>query len=185
MNDKMAQALNTHLNFEFNSSYLYFAMSAYFESLNLKGMAHWMDVQQQEETLHARKFYQYIFDRNGRVKLLQIDKPKLEWNSPSDAFDYALKHEEEVTAKINDLAGLAIEQKDFTTHNFLQWFLNEQIEEEATFKSIYEQVKMVEKSSEGLYHLDKDMGLRSLNAGNQATKSFSKNPILLWERSKE
>lgn len=160
----MLDALNEHLNVEFNSSYFYLSMSAYFESINLFGHAHWMNIQQQEETQHAMKFYRYIFDRGGRAILGKIDVPPLEWKSPVHVFEEALKHERMITERINKLVSLSLQSSDFTTHNFLQWFLNEQVEEEATFVNILHQAKMVHDTPQGLYMVDKDLSGRILKA---------------------
>jgi ferritin len=163
MNEKMQKALNEQLNLELSSSYLYLSMAAYLESVNLPGFAHWLTVQEKEEKIHAMKFYRYVFDRDGRVHLSNIATPTFEWKSPSHVFEEGLKHEKMITAQINKLAGLALAENDFNTHNFLQWFLNEQVEEEANFRRILEQVRMIEKSPESLYVMDKDMAARVMD----------------------
>lgn len=163
MNKQMLDALNEHLNFEMNSAYLYLSMSAYFESTNLPGHAHWMNVQYQEEMIHTMKFYRYIFDRGGRVILGQVDTPQAEWSSSLNVFESSLKHEKMITERINNLAGLSLKLNDFTTHNFLQWFLNEQVEEEVSFSTMVHNQKMVQDSNHGLYVLDKDLSARVLS----------------------
>lgn len=156
----MEQALNTQLHAEYESEYLYLSMSAYFESINLKGMAHWMYVQFQEEQTHKMKFYRYINERGGRIHFKDVKAPKHEWNSPLNVFEETLVHELRVTELINNLVELAMKEKDYATYQFLQWYVNEQVEEEANVVAIIENLKRIQNSSEGLYMLDKELGLR-------------------------
>jgi ferritin len=128
-NKKMEKSFNEQINEELYSAYLYLSMVAYFESTNLPGFANWMRVQTQEEIVHAMKFYDYINQRDGRVILTALADPQIEWKSPMDAFEAAYKHELHITAKINELVNQAIEEKDHAANMFLQWFVNEQIEE--------------------------------------------------------
>jgi ferritin len=160
LTDKMQKALNEQVNAELYSAYLYLDISAFFESVNLKGFAHWMRIQYQEETLHAMKFFDYIHDRDGEVVLDKIDKPKEKVDSSLAAFELTLAHERKVSGLINDLVALAVEEKDFATQNYLQWFVSEQIEEEATANDILQQVKMVGDNPAGLFMLDRDMAGR-------------------------
>jgi ferritin len=129
---KIEAALNKQLNAELYSSYLYLSMSAYFQSINLPGFANWMRVQTQEELVHAMKFYDFINERGGRVMLQKIDSPPTKWASPLNVFESAYKHEQKVTGLINDLVNLAVGEKDHATNIFLQWFVTEQVEEEAS-----------------------------------------------------
>ncbi len=129
---KMESALNEQIKWELYSSYLYLAMSAYFQSVDMTGFAQWMRIQAQEELLHAIKFFDYIGERDGRPVLLPIDAPPKEWKSPQAAFENAYKHEQGVTARINNLVTAAEQAKDKAAVVFLQWFVNEQVEEEAS-----------------------------------------------------
>jgi len=121
----MEQALNNQLNAELYSSYLYLAMAAHFESTSLKGFANWMTVQAQEELAHAMKFYNYIVERGGRVRLAAIAEPVAEWDSPLAVFQAVYAHEQKVTGLINDLMKLAREEQDNACEIFLQWFVTE------------------------------------------------------------
>lgn len=157
---KLQNALNKQINAELYSSYLYFSMSAYFDDLNLKGMAHWMKIQAQEEMMHVLKFYDFLNDRGGRVLLEAIDKPATEWKSPLNAFEDAYKHEQKVTKLINDLVDLAIVEKDHAACSFLNWFVDEQVEEEANADQIVKNLKLVGDHPQGLFMLDKELGAR-------------------------
>lgn len=157
---KMQEALNYQLNRELYSSYLYLSMSAYFQSIDMKGFAHWMRVQTQEELAHAMKFYDYLVQRKGRVTLSSIEDPPLEWGSPMEAFEHVYEHEQKVTGLINDLVDLAISEQDHTTNNFLQWFVTEQVEEEESASEVVEKLKLVGDATEGLFMLDKELGQR-------------------------
>ena len=159
-NKKMEKSFNEQINEELYSAYLYLSMVAYFESTNLPGFANWMRVQTQEEIVHAMKFYDYINQRNGRVVLTALADPQIEWKSPMDAFEAAYKHEMHITAKINELVNLAIEEKDHAANMFLQWFVNEQVEEEKNPSDIIQKLKLIKNSSEGLYMLDKELATR-------------------------
>jgi ferritin len=159
-NKKMEKSFNEQINEELYSAYLYLSMVAYFESINLPGFANWMRVQTQEEIVHAMKFYDYINQRNGRVALTALADPQIEWKSPMDAFEAAYKHELHITAKINELVNLAIEEKDHAANMFLQWFVNEQVEEEKNPLDIIQKLKMIKDSSESLYMLDKELAAR-------------------------
>jgi ferritin len=159
-NKKMEKTFNEQINEELYSAYLYLSMVAYFESINLPGFANWMRVQTQEEVVHAMKFYDYINQRNGRVTLTALADPQIEWKSPMDAFEAAYKHEVHITAKINELVNLAIGEKDHAANMFLQWFVNEQVEEEKNPSDIIQKLKMIKDSSEGLYMLDKELATR-------------------------
>jgi ferritin len=156
----MEQALNKQLNAELYSAYLYLSMAAYFYALNLNGFANWMTVQNQEETSHAMKFYSYINERGGRIALAQIDGPPTAWNSPLEVFQETLKHEEKVTSLINDLVDLAITERDHAANAFLQWFVTEQVEEEASANEILQNLKMAGNDPNALFMLDRELGTR-------------------------
>lgn len=157
------KALNDQLNFELYSSYIYLSMAAYFESTDLTGCAQWMKSQTIEEVVHSQKFYGYINERGGRVKLAAINAPKTEWNSPLEAFEEALSHEREVTRRINAIMDMAIAEKDHATQIFLQWFITEQVEEEASVNAVVQRMKLASQSPGGLFMVDKELGSRPIN----------------------
>ncbi len=157
---KMKEALNGQVNAEMYSAYLYLSMESYFKSLNLNGFANWMRVQTQEEMVHAMKIYDFINERGGRVILKAIQGPPTQWDSPRAVFEAAYAHEQKVTGLINDLVDLAIKEKDHATNSFLQWFVNEQVEEEASADAIVQQLKMMEKAPGGLFMLDRELAQR-------------------------
>lgn len=161
LKDRVETALNEQLNAESFSAYLYLSMSSYFESLNMKGFATWMRVQAEEEYAHAKKFYDFILQRGGRVLLKGIEEPQTEWKSPEDAFAGSLHHEEYITGRINSLMNIAIEEKDHATQIFLQWFVTEQVEEEDNVSSVLGQIKMMGETKNGLYMLDRELGQRN------------------------
>ncbi|TET24992.1 MAG: ferritin [Candidatus Cloacimonadota bacterium] len=160
LKDKILKALNTQLNAELYSAYLYLSMSAFFESTNLRGFANWMKVQAQEEYMHTMKFYDYILEYGSKVQLMPIDGPQTEWDSSLAVFEHVYKHEQKVTGLINDLVDLARSENDHETSNFLQWFVNEQVEEEASADAALQKIKRAENSPDGLFTVDKDLGKR-------------------------
>ena len=157
---KMEAALNEQLNKEMYSAYLYMSMSAYSTHIGLKGFANWFMVQYQEEMMHAMKFYNYINDQGGRVMLIAIDAPPTAFESPLDMFEKTLKHEQFVTKRINDLVDLAIKEKDHATNICLQWYVTEQIEEEANDNDVIAKLKLVGKKGDALLMLDKELAAR-------------------------
>ncbi len=161
LTEKMEKAYNEQINAELYSAYLYYSMAAYFKDQNLDGFANWMNIQALEEVTHAQKFIDFVYERRGKVILEAIEKPKSEWNGPLDAFEDAFKHEQHVTQLINNLVQLATEEKDNASLNFLQWFVSEQVEEEATADGIVQQLKMVKDFGPGLFMMDKEMAGRS------------------------
>jgi len=168
LNPKLEEALNGQLNAEMFSSYLYLSMAAHFEATTMPGMAAWMRVQAQEETIHAMKFYDYILERNGKVTLAQIDAPKTEWSSPAEAFEDAYAHEQKITRLINGLVDLAVAEKDHATETFLQWFVTEQVEEEATVSTIVDQLQLVGDNGVALYMIDGQLSQRTAAATSAA-----------------
>jgi len=160
LNDKMQSALNTHINAEIYSAYLYYAMSAHFETRNLKGMAHWMRVQAQEELVHMQKFFAYINDRDGKVELGKVGAPPSEWRSPVAVFQDVYTHECKVSGLINRLVDMAQSEGDRATYSFLQWFVSEQVEEEATAKEIVGQLTLVGEQGHALFMMDRELGQR-------------------------
>ncbi len=157
---KIQDNFNAQMVREFYSSYLYLAMSAYFEEEGMKGFATWMRLQADEERFHTMKFYNYIISRGGRVELGALDQPPKDWKSPMDAFQETLKHEELVTGHVHDLVNLALEEKDHAAHSFLQFFVDEQVEEEEQVHEILGKLKMVKDSPGGLFMLDAELGKR-------------------------
>jgi len=157
---KMSEALNGQLNKEMYSAYLYLSMSAHSTYIGLKGFANWFMVQYQEEMMHAMKIYDYINSQGGQVKLLAIAQPPTEFASPLDMFEKTLQHEKFVTKSINDLVDLAIKGKDHATNIFLQWFVTEQIEEEANDNDIISKLKLVGKKGDALLMIDKELAAR-------------------------
>lgn len=158
--ENMQKAINQQINAEMYSAYLYLSMSAYFESINLKGFANWMKAQAQEEMVHAMKFYDYINERGGRVLLTVIEAPPTQWDSSLAVFEYTYKHEQKVTGLINDLVNLAISEADHATNNFLQWFVAEQVEEEASADEVVQKLKLAGDRGGGLFMLDQELGQR-------------------------
>ncbi len=161
LNPKIQDAFNEQLNAELFSSYLYYSMAAYFASENLAGMASWMQVQAQEELMHVGKYFDFINDRDGRVLLAQVDAPRAEWSSPLDAFQDALAHERKVSGLINDLVDLSLSEKDHAANSFLQWFVTEQVEEEANVKTVADKLKLIGDNPVALYMLDGELGQRT------------------------
>ena len=135
-------------------------MSAYFESINLKGFANWMRVQTQEELVHAMKFYDYLIERGGKVVLSSIESPLTEWSSPLDVFKHAYQHEQNVTGLINKLVDLAMDEKDHATNNFLQWFVSEQVEEEASTDEVVQKIKLMGDARGGMFIFDRELAQR-------------------------
>jgi len=160
LSEKVQEELNKQLNAELYSSYLYLSMSAYFQSLNLGGFANWMRVQAQEELVHAMKFYDFVNERDGRVTLRPVEGPPSEWDSPLAAFEHVYQHEQKVTGLINDLVNLAIGERDHATHNFLQWFVTEQVEEEASANDVVQRLKLLGDDKSGLLMLDRELAQR-------------------------
>ena len=157
---KMGKAFNDQINAELYSEYLYLAMSAYCETIDLPGFASWMLQQSIEERIHAMRFYNFVFDRDGRVVLDAIDKPPIEYKSIWEMFENVLKHEQHVTKLIHDLYELALKENDYAAQVELQWFIAEQVEEEKTAKDIIQQLKWAGDKSTALYMLDQKMGER-------------------------
>ncbi len=156
----MQKAINKQINAELYSSYLYLSMASYFESVDLSGCAKWMYAQTQEEIVHAMKMYDYVNEAGGRVLLDAIDKPQDAWDSPLAVFEHAYRHEQLVTGLINDLMNLAIEEKDHATQIFLQWFVSEQVEEEASASAVVNRLKLA--GEHGLFMVDKELGQRPM-----------------------
>ena len=160
LSEKMQKALNMQINKEIYSAYLYLSMAAYCESINLKGFAGWMTVQVQEELSHVQKFFNYVLERGVKVNLQPIDGPETEWDSPLVLFEHVYKHEQFVTSLINGLVKLAREEDDYATESFLKWFIDEQVEEEASASEVVEKIKLAGDRGGGLFMLDRELGAR-------------------------
>jgi len=165
---KIEEAFNKQINAETFSAYLYWSMAAYFDSVDLPGFANWMRLQGQEEMTHAAKFYDFIRDRGGRVRLTAIEAPKGDWASPLEAFKDAYKHEQKVTGLIHDLVELAGEEKDHAAANFLQWFVAEQVEEEANADRIVKVLERIGEAAGPLLMLDRELGGRSAGGAGES-----------------
>ena len=157
---KVEDALNAQMNREFYSSYLYLSMSAHFESNSLKGFAHWLRIQAKEELEHAMKFYDYTTQRGARPALRQIDAPTSKWKTHAAVFEDAYKHEQKVTKYISELVDLARAEVDHATEVFLQWFVNEQVEEEMNASDIENKMKLAEDSWAAILVIDSEVGKR-------------------------
>jgi len=161
INSKVEGALNDQIRKEFYSSYLYLSMSAHFASLSLKGFAHWMKIQANEETKHAMKIYEHLSERGGKIILQQIDAPPSEWKSVKEMFSEAYQHEQKVTESINKIVELARTEKDNATEVFLQWFVNEQVEEEASTYEITQKLQLIGDTAPVLFMMDAELGKRT------------------------
>lgn len=160
LSKRMEEELNRQINAELYSAYLYQAMAGYFENKNLKGFANWMSVQAKEEMTHAMKFYRFINERGGKASFFGIDAPKNDWESLVDIFRNVLEHEKYVTGRINLLMNIALEEKDHATANELQWFIAEQVEEEANASEILEQLKFINGEGSGVFMMDRELKTR-------------------------
>jgi len=163
LSERMQNAINSQINAELYSSYLYAAMAMYFQASDMSGAAKWMNAQAHEELLHADKFMNYVNERDGRVILNVIEKPPLEWESVLGAFKAALEHEKKITSLINGLVTLAREEKDHMTDNFLQWYVAEQVEEEVAVGEVVRKLKLIGDSGGGMFMIDNELGQRIFN----------------------
>jgi len=160
LSKKAQDAINEQIKNELYSGYLYLSMSSYFEASNLPGFAHWMRVQAEEEQAHAMKFFDFVNDRGGRVVLQAIDQPPVEFKSPLAVFEQTLEHEKKVTGLINKLYELALKENDYPTQVMLQWFIDEQVEEEKNATQIVETLKMTGETGQALIMLDHALAKR-------------------------
>ncbi len=164
MKKSIEKALSAHLNEELRSSYIYFAMTAFFESKNLNGMANWMRIQTEEELLHMKKFYDHIISRGGAVRFETIEAPQMTWKSPLAVFEAALKHEQHITGRIHALVDLAGKEKDHAAAAFLLWFVSEQVEEEANADDVVQRLRLAGDSPSTIFLIDKELAARTLPA---------------------
>ncbi len=161
MNKRVEEAFNEQINEELFSSYVYLAMAAHFETRNLEGFTSWMKLQAQEELQHAMRLFDHINRRGGRVVLKAIGEPPLDFGSPVEVFEKALAHEEHISACIHKLYGIAVEEKDYPAQMELQWFIDEQVEEEENAGRVVDLLKMAGDSQSALLMLDREMAQRT------------------------
>lgn len=161
ISEKMEKAFNDQINKELYSEYLYLAMQAYFERLNLKGFVNWFTVQVQEEHAHAMGMFNYVHERGGEVELEAIEKPQTKWASPIACFEHVLEHEQFVTSRINALMDTADEVKDRAALSFLDWYLKEQVEEESNVGGVLATLKLIGDDKKALLMLDKELAART------------------------
>ncbi len=164
ISEKMQEALNEQVNKEFYSAYMYLAMSAYSNTIGLPGFANWMRMQYEEEIMHVTKMYDYIQDQGGVVTLKAIEQPPLEYGTPVEVFEQTLEHEQYVTSLIHKLMDLAVQEKDYATQTFLQWYVTEQVEEEANVNDILSPLRMVGEDKGGLMMIDQQLNGRAAPA---------------------
>lgn len=157
---KLQDAFNEQMKNEFFSAYLYRAMAAYFEGEELKGFGNWLRVQSLEELTHGDRFFNFLLDAGGKPELLPIDAPKGDFKSPTEAFEYGLKHEQFVTESINKLVDLARAESNHAAQIFLQWFVTEQVEEESNFTGYVRKLRLVKGDGRGLLLLDQEAATR-------------------------
>ena len=158
---RLEEAINSQINAELHSAYIYLSMSAYFESENLSGFANWMKVQFEEEQFHAFKMFNYLVERGGRPILTKIEGPQTDWDGLIDVFETTLEREQLITSLINNLADLAQEEKDRAALAFLQWYIEEQVEEESNVETILNQLKFIEGKGHGILMLDRELATRT------------------------
>lgn len=160
LSEKMVKSINHQINREHYSAYLYLSMASYAAAEGLNGFSNWFAVQMKEEMFHAEKMYNYVNQQGSRVLLEAIEQPPTEFSSMLDLFEKTLEHEKGVTAMINNLVKLAREKDDYATESFLQWYVTEQVEEEANPTDIIQKLKFVGKDGRGLLMMDKDLAAR-------------------------
>lgn len=161
MNKKLATEMNKQIQEELSSAYIYLAMSAYFEAKNLKGFANWYYIQAQEEFDHAKGFYNHLFTRAQEVQLLEIPEPKNDYKDIKEVLVTGLEHEKHISARIRLLFDIAEETKDYESRSLLNWYIDEQVEEEESAQDLIDKLEMVGQDGKGLYLLDKELQARS------------------------
>lgn len=160
MNTTIQEKMNYQIQAEMFSSNLYLSMSSWATEKGYKGISHWMKMQAMEEHMHAMKFIGFIEDRGGKVDIRAIEQPEKKWNGVLDIFDAVLTHEKKVTSLINSLYDIALQEKDHASTSFLQWFIDEQVEEEATVSELIDEIKLAGESGPGFYMIDKELSQR-------------------------
>ncbi len=170
LNKNVEGILNAQINKEFYSAYLYLGMSAYFEQLGLKGFSNWTKVQAQEEMEHGMIIFNYIQERDGDIELQEIEKPDNDFQNPLQVFEKILEHEKEVTSNIERVANLSEDECDRATRHFINWYISEQVEEEAQVLDVIKKIKFFGTDCTILYHLDKELGEREYKSSNYLNK---------------
>ena len=163
ISQKLQDAINYQINRELFSEYYYLSMASYFNSVGLSGFENFFLVQVEEERFHAMKMYRFLNEKGGRVNLQAIEAPKTEFKSALEVFELAYAHEQLVSKLINDLMDLAIKENDHATKNFLNWFVEEQVEEEDSMDTILNKLKLIGGEGHGLLMLDNELGQRVFN----------------------
>jgi len=158
--EELLDAINAQISNEMFSSNLYLSMAAYFQTINLNGFANWMRIQAQEEMTHALKFFDYLLQRNSQPRIGSIPSPQVTWENPLACFQGAYTHEQKITSQINNLANMALKESDHATWIMLQWFITEQVEEEATSNEIVDRLTLAGDSKGGLFLLDNELKQR-------------------------
>ena len=161
LSDKMTEKLNEQIKNELYSGHLYLSMAAYCASKDMNGFANFFIIQEQEERFHAMKFFHYIVDQDKDVKIYGLDQPQTKFNSLEEVFDLAWKHEQKVTQLINGLMEIAVAEKDFATQSFLKWYIDEQVEEEATMLGILKKIRLLGEKGHGIFMLDNELAQRT------------------------
>lgn len=164
INEKVENVLNSQINKEFYSAYLYLAMSAYFDEIGLYGFSNWTKVQAREEVDHGMILFDYIIERDGTVKLTQIEAPDKDFQNPLQVFEKILAHEKYVTESINCVASMSEDECDLATRHFINWYISEQVEEEANARDVITKLKMFGDEKSSLFHLDQELGKREYKA---------------------
>lgn len=153
-------AINAQIQAEFQSAYLYLAMSARFNEMGFGGFAHWLRLQWEEETAHALKFYDFLLSRDGTIELHALDKPEINFETPLEAFEQVLGHEQYITSRIHELYDLATKNKDYPLQTLLNWFVDEQVEEEDSVRAVIDTLRLIGDSGSNLFLLDRELGAR-------------------------
>ena len=161
LSDKMIAKINEQIKNELYSGHLYLSMAAYCSSVDLDGFSNFFIIQEQEERFHAMKFYHYVVEQGGDVKIYGLDQPRQDFKSLEEVFDAAWKHEQLVTKLISDLMDLAVQEKDYASQSLFQWYIDEQVEEEASMLGILKKIQMVGEKGHGIFMLDRELAQRS------------------------
>ena len=165
VNKSVEKAINDQIQAEFESAYIYLAMSAKFNEMGFGGIAHWLRLQWEEETAHAMKFYDFLLSRDGEVELKELKKPTIAFSSPLEAFEQVLAHEQYITGRIHELYDLATKHRDYPLQTLLHWFIDEQVEEEDAARAVIDTLRLIGDSSSNLFLLDRELGARQPEEG--------------------
>lgn len=164
VNTAVEAAINAQIQAEFQSAYIYLAMSAKFNEMGFGGFAHWLRLQWEEETVHALKFYDFLLSRDGSIELGSIEKPEITFGTPLEAFEQVLEHEQYITSRIHDLYDLATKNRDYPLQTLLNWFVDEQVEEEDSVRAVIDTLRLIGDSGSNLFLLDRELGSRQAEA---------------------